>query len=91
MDVKHDPTAGRFYVEIDGSIASLDYVRVDDRTLDLRSTFVPEALRGRGIAGEIVKFALEHARREGLRVIPTCSYVAGTIRRNPSFADLVAE
>jgi len=91
MEIKHDPAAGRFYVEIDGSIASLDYVREDERTLDLRSTFVPEALRGRGIAGQIVRHALDYARSEGLKVIPTCSYVASTIRRNPEFADLVAE
>ena len=91
MDVKHDSAAGRFYVEMDGATASLDYVRVDERTLDLRHTFVPEALRGRGIAGEIVRFALNYARGEGLRVIPTCSYVAAAIRRDPSFADLVVK
>ena len=91
MDVRHDPAAGRFYVEVDGEMASLDYVRVDERTLDLRHTFVPEALRGRGIAAEIVRFALSYARDEGLRVIPTCSYVAATIRRDPSFADLVVK
>lgn len=91
MEVKHDAAAGRFYVEVDGEIAALDYVRVDERTLDLRHTFVPEALRGRGIAGEIVRFALRYAREAGLRVIPTCSYVAATIRRDPSLADLVAE
>jgi len=91
MEVKHDAAAGRFYVEVDGEIAALDYVRVDERTLDLRHTFVPEALRGRGIAGEIVRFALSYAREAGLRVIPTCSYVAATIRRDPSLADLVAE
>lgn len=90
MDVRHDTAAGRFFVEIDGSTAYLDYVRVDERTLDLRSTFVPEALRGRGIAARIVRFALDYAREHGLRVIPTCSYVASTIRREPAFADLVA-
>ncbi|HEX6992590.1 MAG TPA: GNAT family N-acetyltransferase [Gammaproteobacteria bacterium] len=91
MDVKHDPAGGRFYVDVDGWTAHLDYVQVDERTLDLRHTFVPEALRGRGIAAEIVRFALEYARDRGLRVIPTCSYVAAKIRREPEFADLVVE
>jgi len=91
MDVRHDPAAGRFYVDLDGSTAYLAYTQVDDRTLDLRHTFVPDALRGRGLAAQIVRFALDYARSHGLRVIPTCSYVAATIRREPEFADLVAD
>ena len=91
MEIKHAPAAGRIDGASDGSIAPRDDGREDARTLDLRSTFVPEALRGRGIAGQIVRHALDYARSEGLKVIPTCSYVASTIRRNPEFADLVAE
>lgn len=89
--VKHDSAAGRFYVDVDGSTAYLAYAQVDEKTLDFRRTFVPEALRGRGLASEIVRAALNHARTQGLRVIPTCSYVAATIRKDPSFADLVAD
>jgi predicted GNAT family acetyltransferase len=91
VEVKHDAEAGRFYVDLDGSTAFLAYRQVDERTLDLRNTFVPQAARGRGVAAEIVRAALDYARAEGLRVIPTCSYVAAAIRRDPSFADLVAE
>lgn len=89
IDVKHDRDAGRFYAEVDGSIAYLEYARVDERTLDLRNTFVPQALRGRGLAGQIVRFALGYARENGLKVIPTCSYVAATLQRDPSYSDVV--
>lgn len=90
-DVQHDPEAGRFYVEVDGSTAYLDYVRLDEHTLDFRQTFVPPVLRGRGLGGDIVRFALNHARKTRLRVVPTCTFVAGTIRRDTSFSDIVVD
>ncbi len=90
VNIEHDPTAGRYYVELDGDKAFLEYRQVDERTRDFVETFVPEALRGRGLAGQIVRFALDDARAHGIKVIPTCSYVAATIQREPSFSDVVA-
>ena len=90
ISIEHDRAAGRYFAELDGDKAFLDYRQVDERTRDFVRTFVPEALRGRGIAGQLVRFALEDARAHGIKVIPTCSYVAATIQRDPSFADVVA-
>lgn len=52
-------------------------------------TFVPEALRGRGIAAKLARAALEEARQRRWKVVPRCSYVAAFINRHPEFADLV--
>ena len=91
IDIEHDPVAGRYYVELDGTAAYLDYRQVDDQTRDFTHTYVPKALRGRGLAGKIVRFALEDSRAQGIKVIATCSFVADTIQRDPSFADIVAK
>lgn len=53
-------------------------------------TEVPEALEGRGIAGRIVRFALDDVRARGLKAVPRCPYVAGYISRHPEYQDLVA-
>ena len=37
-------------------------------------TEVPPAVAGRGIAGELVRSALEFARAQGWKVRPLCSY-----------------
>ena len=58
--------------------------------LELYSTFVPGAERGKGVAAALVEAALVHARGAGCRVIPSCWYVALWIRRHPQYADLVA-
>ncbi|HLT44942.1 MAG TPA: GNAT family N-acetyltransferase [Luteimonas sp.] len=52
-------------------------------------TGVPPALRGRGLAGQLVRAALEYARAQGLAVEPRCSYAAEWIRRHPGYGDLL--
>ena len=52
-------------------------------------TFVPGELRGRGIAELLVRTALEDARTAGHKVVPSCSYVAKFIERNPTYQSLL--
>ncbi len=52
-------------------------------------TEAPPELRGRGIASELARRALDYARREGLRVVAQCPFVAGYLRVHPEYADLV--
>ena len=86
--IEHDTHAARFTTESDGHLAELGY-RLQDGQLVIEHTGVPDAIGGRGIAGALVKAALDHARGAGLRVVPACSYAAEYIRRHPEYADLV--
>jgi hypothetical protein len=45
--------------------------------------------QGQGLAGKLVKYALDAARADGMRVVAECSYVQAFIERNPDYADLV--
>jgi len=51
---------------------------------------VPGPLGGRGIAAALVETALAHARAEGRRVVPECSYVAAYVGKHPEHASLLA-
>ena len=53
-------------------------------------TGVPPQYRGQGIAEQLVKAAMEHARDTGGRIVPVCSYVVAQFRRHPEWADLQA-
>ena len=88
--VQHDPAARRFHASIEGVVAHLDYVMRDAKTMDTTHTWTPPAARGQGIAGRLVQAALEHARGQGWRVVPSCWYVAGWIDRHPEYEDLLA-
>lgn len=53
-------------------------------------TYVPDALRGRGIADRLLAALLEDARAQGFTIIPLCPFVASQARRHPEWADLFA-
>jgi predicted GNAT family acetyltransferase len=89
LEVRHDVRAHRFTLPIAELEAVLDYVPLDDKTLDLRHTFVPVVLRGGGVASKLVGFVLGYARDNGLKVVPTCRFIARYIDRHPEFRTLV--
>lgn len=88
LSIEHHPEAQRFEARLDGHLASCDYRR-DGGLLVLHHTEVPPAFQGHGVAAALVARTLDWARTEGLRVRPTCSYVATYMRRNPETADLL--
>ncbi|WP_147919127.1 GNAT family N-acetyltransferase [Ruania zhangjianzhongii] len=52
-------------------------------------TVIDPAYRGQGLAGTLIREALDATRAAGLAVIPTCSAVAGFINQNAEYQDLV--
>ena len=48
----------------------------------LVETEVPPALRGRGVANALAKWAIETAERDGLRVVAVCPFVRAYINRH---------
>ncbi len=89
MEIKHDITNQRFYTMVEGREAYLQYLIVDKNVLNYYKTYVPNELRGKSIAGKIVEAALNYARENNLKIIPSCSYVDTFIERNKNFEDLV--
>ncbi|MEH6565378.1 MAG: GNAT family N-acetyltransferase [Halopseudomonas sp.] len=73
--VQHDPEGKQFYVVVEGSRAYLAYMDLGKQTLDIYRTFVPDALRGKGLAAQLTEHALRFAEEKGYTVIPSCSYV----------------
>lgn len=86
--VRHNAAEHRFETQVDGYLAVAEYER-DGSHLTMTHTFVPPELRGRGIAEKLVRPALEYARKEGLTVVPACSYVAVFMQRHLEYRDLL--
>ncbi|HEX7979850.1 MAG TPA: GNAT family N-acetyltransferase [Gemmatimonadaceae bacterium] len=87
-EVTDNAAASRFEILTEQGAAILTY-RYRGADLDLIHTEVPPALEGRGYASALATAALSFARREGLKVIPTCPYVRAYLARHPEHADLV--
>ena len=90
LQIKQDEEQNRFISFIESYEAVVEY-SLKNNVLDLYRTFTPPELRGKGIVGKLVKFALDYAKDNNLKVIPTCSYVKSFIDRHENYKDLLAD
>ncbi len=88
--VTHNREAQRFEAAFPEGLAVCNYRR-SGSLLVLNHTEVPPALEGRGLAAELVGAVLAWAREQGLKVRPSCSYVAAYMRRHPQTQDLLEQ
>lgn len=89
MEVEHQADASRFVVRVPQGLAVLRYSMTSPRVMDIESTFVPAAARGRGIGAALVERALRYAREGELTVVPSCWYVRTWVDAHPEYAKLL--
>ena len=84
-DIRHNPDLQRYEICQDGQvIGHLSYRELGDGVVDLPHTKIEPGHEGQGLAGRLVRHALDELRAQGRRVRPTCSYVARYIERHPA-------
>jgi hypothetical protein len=90
IDVVHNAAESRFEARVKGLLCVAVY-RLSDGVMRMTHTEVPPMLEGRGIAAKLVAAAVDHARENGLKIAPLCSYVRVWMRRHPQAHDVLAE
>lgn len=78
----NNPNQNRYELEVDGYLAVADY-QLDGDKLAITCVFVPEELRGKGVAAQVMKVVVEDANAKKLSIVPVCSYAASYLERNP--------
>ena len=84
-----NPAVGRYELFVDGELAGLAVYTLSGDTMTIPHTEAQPRYEGRGLGARLAKFALDDARRRGLRVVPRCPFIAAYIERHPEYADLV--
>jgi len=87
----HDNAAAHRFEKIVDHHAAVATYAIDGGVITFLHTVVPEALRGRGIARELVEFALASVRERGLKVIPQCVVFEAYMRKHHETHDLLAD
>ncbi|TPQ34569.1 N-acetyltransferase [Bradyrhizobium guangdongense] len=87
--VRDNKDKSRFELDVGAEVAFANY-RLTPQAVIITHTETPRALRGRGIASELVKGALELIRADGKKVIGACGFVVDYLDKHPEDADLVA-
>lgn len=83
------PTHGRYAADIGGATAELTW-RANGPVRIAEHTYVPDELRGQGVAKQLVEALVADARAQGFTIEPRCSYVEAAFRRHPEWADVRA-
>jgi len=86
----HNIDEKRFEFGSGNDLAVCEY-RTVQSGLELYHTYVPERFRGQGIAAKLAEEALNYAKLENIKVVPTCSYIAVYIERHPEYRGLLVE
>jgi predicted GNAT family acetyltransferase len=86
--VRDNKSRQRFELDVEGAMAFANY-RLAPGKIIITHTETPPALRGHGIASELVKGALEMIRADGLKVVAGCSFVVDYLEGHPEYSDMV--
>ena len=89
-DVVRNPETHRFELVVDGHLAFVDF-RETPQEIEYIRTFVPDELRGQGIAGKLVKAAIAYANASHLLIRPTCPVFAAYVRKTPELHTRLAD
>ena len=86
--VRDNKDLSRFELDVEGGVAFANY-RLTPSAVIITHTETPRALRGRGIASQLVEGALDLIRADGQKVIAGCGFVVDYLRKHPEYADMV--
>lgn len=79
--IDHQPDRHRFIFQAADAEAVLEYRLLPDNGVEFTRTFVPESLRGQGVAEKLVRTGLAWAREQGYDIQAGCWYVERFLKR----------
>ncbi|WP_412543068.1 GNAT family N-acetyltransferase [Longispora sp. K20-0274] len=89
IEIRDDSGQARYEILVDGELAGFADYTLRPGVISFTHTEVSPPFGGRGLAGELIGFALEDARARGLDVLPFCPFVRRFIANNHEYLDLV--
>ena len=91
IDREDDGRRGRFVIYEDELYAGeRTYEWQDARTIIVDHTGVESYFGGKGYGRLLIGAGVDFARREGLKIVPVCSFVRKSFERDASLADVMA-
>jgi len=88
LDIRREDTSygHRFVIDTEHGEAKMTMKQMREDVFNANHTFVPKALEGRGIAGQLFDAMAADAMEKDYKVIPGCAYVAMKFKRGPKIA-----
>ena len=87
----HEPDATRYTLRDGDTILALVDYTINGNRISLTHTFTQPAHRGKGLAAQVVEYAINDiAKNTELKVLPMCWYAAEWFEKNPDRAELLS-
>jgi predicted GNAT family acetyltransferase len=88
---KQDGSKGSFYIEEDRiTLAEMTYSMTGTDLMIIDHTEVSDALRGKNIGYQLVKTAVEFARKNNIKILPLCPFANSVFKKKKDeFADVL--
>lgn len=90
MNVVDNKEERRFETFIDGYPAIIEY-SVKPEVLILEHTEVDPALKGKGVASDLVENVLLQIELQGLKVVPKCPFIKKYIEKHPEWESILVD
>ncbi len=78
--IYNNTNENRYEIITDGHVSFAAY-RLQGNQLSIDHVFVPEELRGQGMAAKIMEGVVADAKQRGLTIVPVCSYAQAYMQR----------
>jgi hypothetical protein len=78
----------QFEVMVNETMARIEYAE-QERKIFLTKLIVPEDISTAEFKDEFIKLVLDHVAERNLRVVPTSPEIAGYLRKNKRYKDLL--
>jgi len=85
--VRDNPALQRFELDVGDAVAFANY-RIANGSVIITHTETPRALRGHGIASQLVEGALRLIAARNQKVVAGCSFVVDYLLRHPEWRTL---
>ena len=89
VSVRDNARASRFELRVNEVLAGYVTYRDARSGRAFEHTVIASEYEGRGLASQLIRFALDEARAAGRKVLPFCPFVRSFIQQHPAYVDLV--
>ncbi|HEX3128169.1 MAG TPA: GNAT family N-acetyltransferase [Thermoanaerobaculia bacterium] len=86
LNIQHQP-GRRYFAVVEGGEAEAGYREEADGTRSFDHTYVPDAVRGQGVAERLVRHALDDTVRSGHAFKAVCPYVKRFVEKHPEYQE----
>ncbi|MDC6352296.1 GNAT family N-acetyltransferase [Zeaxanthinibacter sp. PT1] len=86
--IKDNSFLRQFETTVEGHLAKIEYSS-QERKVFLTKLVVPEDITKEGFTEDFIKSVLHHIQEQNLRVVPTSPEIAGFLRKNRQYKEML--